>query len=85
MGFSIRAFLVNEMGELQSFSYARFQRLSRLDPKESLPGHVGTYARFAIAYIETVEEDPPIVSTSTTSASSSARMAGSTKTPTGGP
>ena len=58
MGFSVRAFLVNEMGELQSFSYARFQRLSRHDPRESLPGHVGAYARFAIAYIETVEGDP---------------------------
>jgi hypothetical protein len=58
MGFSVRAFLVNESGELERFSYARFQRLLRHDPSESLPGRAGAYVCFAIAYIDTLGGEP---------------------------
>lgn len=58
MGFSVRAFLVNERGELERFSYARLQRLWRHDPRESLPARAGAHACFAIAYIETLGRDP---------------------------
>jgi hypothetical protein len=55
MGFSVRVFLLNERGEPQGFPYARFQRLSRHDPKESLPEYAGAHACFAIAYIVTLD------------------------------
>jgi hypothetical protein len=53
MGFSVRAFLVNDRGDLERFSYARFQRLWRRDPNEYVPGRAGAYVCLAIAYIET--------------------------------
>lgn len=57
MGFSVRTFILKNE-ELRRFSHARFERLVRRDPKESLPEHAGTYACFATAYITTVDGEP---------------------------
>jgi hypothetical protein len=58
MGWSIRAFLVDEVGKIQRFPYARFKRLWNGDPNEQMPDFAGTSLRVAIAYVETLDRRP---------------------------
>jgi hypothetical protein len=57
MGLSVRVFLLNEHGEPERFSAARFERLWSRDAGERLREAAGREARFVIAYIETVDGD----------------------------
>jgi hypothetical protein len=58
MGWSIRAFLVDEAGEIQRFPYARFKRLWDGEPAEKMPDFAGQFLCVAIAYIETHNRRP---------------------------
>lgn len=58
MGVSVRVFLVDDQGKLVRFPYARFERLWRYDPVESLPETSGRFACFALAYVQLVERKP---------------------------
>jgi len=58
MGWRIRAFLINAAGHVERFPYARFERLWERDPDEVLPEHRDAHACFAIAYIETLDNQP---------------------------
>ncbi len=58
MGWSIRAFLVNEAGGIRRFPYARFERLWNGDPAEQMPDFAGRFLCVAIAYIETHDRRP---------------------------
>ena len=58
LGLSVRAFLVNDGGELLKFPYARFKRLWDHNPRESLAEYAGRHARFAVGYVETADRKP---------------------------
>ena len=58
MGWSTRVFLVDEVGEIQRFPYARFKRLWDGDPDEQMPDSAGTFLHVAIAYVETFSRKP---------------------------
>ncbi len=58
MGWSTRAFLVDEAGGIQRFPYARFKRLWDGDPAEQMPDFAGQFLCVAIAYIETHNRRP---------------------------
>ena len=55
---SVRVFLVDDTGTLVRFPYARFERLWRHDPVESLPKPSTRFAYFALAYVELVARKP---------------------------
>ena len=58
MGVSVRVFLVDDQGKLVRFPYARFARLWRYDPVESLHELSARFVRFALAYVQFVERKP---------------------------
>ncbi len=55
---SVRVFLLDDTGELVRFPYARFSRLWRHDPLESLPKSSTRFVCFALAYVQLVDRQP---------------------------
>ena len=55
---SVRVFLLDDTGTLVRFPYARFSRLWRHDPVESLPEPSTRFVCFALAYVQLVERQP---------------------------
>ena len=58
MSISIRIFLVNDDDSIQRLPLARFERLHRCDPKESLPQYAGKRVRYASVALEMENRRP---------------------------
>ena len=59
MGLGLRIFLVNDDDSIQRLSVARYERLLRGDPRESLPQYAGKRMRYALVVLE-VEQRKPV-------------------------
>jgi len=59
MGLGLRIFIVNDDDSLKRLSVARYERLLRGDPRESLPQYAGKRIRYALVVLE-VEQRKPV-------------------------
>ena len=59
MGLGLRIFIVNDDASLERLSVARYERLLRGDPRESLPQYAGKRIRYALVVLE-VEQRKPV-------------------------
>ncbi len=59
MGLGLRIFIVNDDASLERLSLARYERLLRGDPRESLPQYAGKRIRYALVVLE-VEQRKPV-------------------------
>ncbi len=58
MGTGLRIFLLNDDDSLERLPLAKFERLRRGDPKESLPQYVGKRVRYAFVVVEMENRRP---------------------------
>jgi hypothetical protein len=58
MGTGLRIFLVNDDDSLERLPVAKFERLRRGDPKESLPQYAGKCVRYALVGVEMENRRP---------------------------
>jgi hypothetical protein len=58
MGTGLRIFLLNDDDSLESLPLAKFERLRRGDPKESLPQYAGKRVRYALVVVEMENRRP---------------------------
>ena len=58
MGTGLRIFLLNDDDSLERLPLAKFERLRRGDPKESLPQYAGKRVRYALAVVEMENRRP---------------------------
>ena len=58
MGIGLRIFLVNDDDSIQRLSVARYERLLRGDPRESLPQFAGRRVRYGLVALDVVNRKP---------------------------
>ena len=58
MGTGLRIFLPNDDDSLERLPLAKFERLRRGDPKESLPEYAGKRVRYALVVVEMENREP---------------------------
>jgi hypothetical protein len=58
MGIGLRIFLVNDDDSIQRLSVAKYERLLRGDPRESIPQYAGRRVRYALVAIDLVNRKP---------------------------
>ena len=58
MGLSIRIFIVDEDDSLHRLALARYERLLRDDPDESIKEHAGMRVRYALIVVDLVNRKP---------------------------
>lgn len=58
MGVGLRIFLVNDDDSIQRLPLARYERLIRRDPKESLPQHAGKRVRYVEVALALAQRKP---------------------------
>jgi hypothetical protein len=58
MGLSIRIFIVDEDDSLHRLALARYERLLRDDPAESIPEYAGKRVRYALIVVDLVNRKP---------------------------
>jgi hypothetical protein len=58
MGLSIRIFIVDEDDSLHRLALARYERLLRDDPAESIPEYAGKRVRHALVVVDLVNRRP---------------------------
>jgi hypothetical protein len=58
MGLSIRIFIVDEDDSLHRLALARYERLLRDDPAESIPEYAGKRVRYALIVVDLVNRRP---------------------------
>mgnify|MGYP001824686447 FL=1 len=58
MGLSIRIFIVEEDDTIKRLPLARYERLLKRDPNESLPKYAGKRVRYALIVVDLVNRRP---------------------------
>ena len=58
MGLSIRIFIVEEDNTIKRLPLARYERLLKRDPNESLPKYAGKRIRYALIVVDLINRRP---------------------------